>query len=156
LIGAYADLLQQLSRELGVSIKLLDSGSWVAAQQEVRSGRSDLLLAANLSLPEPAQFDFLQPPAWPAKQILFSRDSIADLVPAARLDSTPVTVESLAQYLALGHNSACNEPILRGQLSKKMAELRASGQLETLLQRNLARWQAQQLETLLAPGISNQ
>ncbi|OHC32860.1 MAG: hypothetical protein A2Y50_00020 [Pseudomonadales bacterium RIFCSPLOWO2_12_59_9] len=122
-LGANVDLLQQLSGELGVQIKLLDSGVWADAQQEVRSGRSDLL---------------------------------ASLVPAAQSDSTPVMLENPARYLALGRDSACNTPLLRGQLAKKMAELRASGLLETLLQSNLARWQAQQLQVLLAPGTPTQ
>jgi len=46
-------------------------------------------------------------------------------------------------YLAISHNSACNDPWLRGQLAKKMTELPASGLAETALQSNLARWKAQ-------------
>lgn len=45
-------------------------------------------------------------------------------------------------YLALSHNSACNDPWLRGQLAKKMTELPASGQAEAVLQRNVERWKA--------------
>ncbi len=47
-------------------------------------------------------------------------------------------------YLALSHNSACNDAWLRGQLARKMTEFRAAGLPEQLLQRNLQRWQAQQ------------
>lgn len=155
LLGANADLVQQLSRELGVRIKLLDSGTWQDAQQEVRSGRIDLLVGAFLDLPGHEQFDFIQPPAWPATQVLAGADSLASLVPGAQSDSTPAMLEAPAQYLALAHDSACNEPLLRGQLAKKMAELRASGLLDTLLQSNLARWQAQQLQVLLTPGTPN-
>ncbi|HEY8330614.1 MAG TPA: transporter substrate-binding domain-containing protein [Pseudomonas sp.] len=46
-------------------------------------------------------------------------------------------------YLALSHNSACNDPWLRGQLAKKMTEFRAAGLPQTLLQRNLERWKSQ-------------
>ncbi|MNN03490.1 hypothetical protein D3C81_1161780 [compost metagenome] len=46
-------------------------------------------------------------------------------------------------YLALSHNSACNDPWLRGQLAKKMTEFRAAGLPQTLLQRNLERWKNQ-------------
>ena len=56
----------------------------------------------------------------------------------------PIRSEGL--YLALSHNSACNDPWLRGQLAKKMTELAAAGVPETLLQRNLQRWKEQQLQ----------
>ena len=46
-------------------------------------------------------------------------------------------------FLAISHDSAGNDPWLRGQLSKKMTELPASGLTETVLQRNLERWKAQ-------------
>ncbi|WP_347904928.1 transporter substrate-binding domain-containing protein [Pseudomonas purpurea] len=46
-------------------------------------------------------------------------------------------------FLAVSHNSACNDPWLRGQLAKKMTELPASGLTEAVLQRNLERWKAQ-------------
>ncbi len=156
LLGANADLVRQLSRELGVQIKLLDSGVWADAQQEVRSGRSDLLVGAFLSLPEQQQYDFILPPAWPGGLVSADADPLASLVPTAQSDSTPAMLENPARYLALGRDSACNTPLLRGQLAKKMAELRASGLLETLLKSNLARWQAQQLQVLLAPGTPTQ
>ena len=47
-------------------------------------------------------------------------------------------------FLAVSHNSACNDPWLRGQLAKKMTELPASGLTEAALQRNIERWKAQQ------------
>lgn len=54
-------------------------------------------------------------------------------------------------YLALSHNSACNDPWLRGQLAKKMTELPASGLIEAVLQRNVERWQAQAQQPPGAP-----
>ncbi len=47
-------------------------------------------------------------------------------------------------YVALSHDSACNEPWLRGQLAKKMTELAAAGVPPDLVQRNVERWKAQQ------------
>ena len=47
-------------------------------------------------------------------------------------------------FLAVSHNSACNDPWLRGQFAKKMTELPASGLTEAALQRNIERWKAQQ------------
>lgn len=46
-------------------------------------------------------------------------------------------------YLALSHNSACNDAWLRGQLAKKLTELPISGASEAVLQRNVERWKAQ-------------
>ncbi|MFV3405968.1 MULTISPECIES: substrate-binding periplasmic protein [Pseudomonas] len=46
-------------------------------------------------------------------------------------------------YLAVSHNSACNDSWLRGQLARKLAELPMSGAPEAILQRNVERWKAQ-------------
>ncbi|MBP8184961.1 MAG: transporter substrate-binding domain-containing protein [Pseudomonas sp.] len=147
-LGAHVDLVKQLSSELQLPIKLLDSGSWFAAQQDVQSGRVDLLLGAFLDLPGNQQFDYLPPATWPVHLMPANADSLATLVPAGQLDSAPVSQQSPAQFLALGKNSACNTPLLRGQLSKKLAELRASGLLDSLLQTNLRLWQTQQQRAL--------
>ena len=49
-------------------------------------------------------------------------------------------VDKPGLFLAVSHNSACNDPWLRGQLAKKMTELPASGLTEAALQRNIERW----------------
>lgn len=46
-------------------------------------------------------------------------------------------------YLAVSHNSACNDSWLRGQLAQKLTELPISGAAEAVLQRNVERWKAQ-------------
>jgi ABC-type amino acid transport substrate-binding protein len=61
-----------------------------------------------------------------------------DLIPRAE----PIDKPGL--YLAVSHNSACNDPWLRGQLAKKMTELPASGLTDAALQRNIERWKTQQ------------
>ena len=61
-------------------------------------------------------------------------------------------IRSEGLYLALSHNSACNDPWLRGQLAKKMTELVAAGVPDALLQRNLQRWKEQQLQPASAPN----
>jgi polar amino acid transport system substrate-binding protein len=45
----------------------------------------------------------------------------------------------------VGRDSACNEPALRARLAARLAELNAAGLVESLLQRNAARWKAQGL-----------
>jgi len=47
-------------------------------------------------------------------------------------------------HLAISHDSACNDPWLRGQLARKMTELRAAGVPEQLLVHNLTVWKNQQ------------
>jgi polar amino acid transport system substrate-binding protein len=69
-----------------------------------------------------------------------------------QLQALPTAVMSQALFLGLSHNSACNEPWLRGQLAKKMTELLASGVPAAVLQANLARWQAQQAPAVDAPS----
>ncbi|MNE49988.1 Bacterial extracellular solute-binding protein, family 3 [compost metagenome] len=60
-------------------------------------------------------------------------------------------VDKPGLYLAVSHNSACNDPWLRGQLAKKMTELPASGLTEVALQRNIERWNAQQKKPVSTP-----
>ncbi|CAM3961322.1 hypothetical protein CCOS865_03380 [Pseudomonas reidholzensis] len=54
-------------------------------------------------------------------------------------------------YLAVSHNSACNDAWLRGQLAQKLTELPISGASEAVLQRNVERWKAQMQAPLDAP-----
>lgn len=60
-------------------------------------------------------------------------------------------VDKPGLYLAVSHNSACNDPWLRGQLAKKMTELPASGLTEAALQRNIERWKQQQQQPASTP-----
>ncbi|MCF7202736.1 substrate-binding periplasmic protein [Pseudomonas oligotrophica] len=48
-----------------------------------------------------------------------------------------------SMHLALSHDSACNDPWLRGQLALQMTELQAAGVPELLLVDNLVRWKEQ-------------
>ncbi|MHC8328181.1 substrate-binding periplasmic protein [Pseudomonas sp. LB1P83] len=59
------------------------------------------------------------------------------------LIARPQPVDKPGLFLAVSHNSACNDPWLRGQLAKKMTELPASGLTETVLLRNIERWKVQ-------------
>ena len=62
---------------------------------------------------------------------------------AGSLQALEPALGSEPLYLALSHDSACNDPWLRGQLAKKMTEFVAAGLPQTLLQRNLQRWKQQ-------------
>ncbi|MHC8306755.1 substrate-binding periplasmic protein [Pseudomonas sp. PB3P13] len=60
-------------------------------------------------------------------------------------------VDNPGLFLAISHNSACNDPWLRGQLAKKMTELPTSGLAEAALQRNIERWKLQQQQPVSTP-----
>ncbi|MHC5786639.1 substrate-binding periplasmic protein [Pseudomonas idahonensis] len=220
LIGASADLLQQVAGELGLKIELLYAGKRSEALDEVRSGRMDLLADAPLTLNELESLDYIHPAlvqndylVWTRKDSTLSYAQPLDLAGhpgavsekarltqpfqakakehlqlkrlpnltqvfqtlllgevdyvlapryagmamaqslgmAADLVSFPQPVDKPGLFLALSHNSACNDPWLRGQLAKKMTELPASGLTEALLQRNLERWKAQLQQPVSSP-----
>ncbi|GIZ11823.1 ABC transporter substrate-binding protein [Pseudomonas sp. NCCP-436] len=215
LIGANADLLRHLAKELGVTVDIIYTGPWSRAQDEVRTGRVDLIAGAFLTMPRLDSMDYVHPAfyftpsvVWVRRGEAFPYSNWGDLqgrtggrlvnnshgqqfdayakanlaleevpslaqafqklllnrtdyviyehYPGLALAETlgmendlevlepPVSSEGL--YLTLSHNSACNEPWLRGQLARKMTELVAAGLPEQLLRHNLELWKAQQMQ----------
>ncbi|NAT61395.1 ABC transporter substrate-binding protein [Pseudomonas syringae pv. actinidifoliorum] len=65
---------------------------------------------------------------------------------SADLIAQPLPVDTPGLYLALSFNSACDDPWLRGQLAKKMAESAASGLAGDVIRHNLELWKAQLLQ----------
>lgn len=63
LMGANADLLAQALKELGVSVEFLYAGKRSQAQEEVRSGRMDLLADAPLNAAWLDAVDYIHPAA---------------------------------------------------------------------------------------------
>ena len=59
LIGASADLLQQVAKDLGIKVELLYAGKRSQALDEVRSGRMDMLADAPLSFNELENLDYI-------------------------------------------------------------------------------------------------
>ncbi len=220
LIGATAEVLQQIGKDLGVKVELLYGGKRALALDEVRSGRMDILADAPLNLGELETLDYIHPAlvhtdylVWTRKDSALAYATAADLhghkgavserarlsaafetfagqqLTLQRLPSlTPafqklllgevdyvlagrysgmamaqslgmsndlvghdVPVDQPGLYLAISHNSACNDPWLRGQLAKKMTELPASGLTQAALQRNLERWKAQLQQPVSTP-----
>jgi len=212
LIGASADLLQQVAGDLGLKIELLYAGKRAQALDEVRSGRMDMLADATLTVSELETLDYIHPPllendylVWTRKDSTLVYNEAQDLhghpgavsekarltaqfstfaaqqLTLARMSNLTLAFQKLllgevefvlagrysgmatAQtlgmagdliahsqpvdkpglFLAISHNSACNDPWLRGQLAKKMTELPASGLTEAVLLRNIERWKAQ-------------
>lgn len=214
LIGANADLLKHLAKELGVAVDILYTGPWSRAQEEARTGRVDLLAGAFLTLPRLEVMDYVHPAFYFTPSVVwvhrgaefpyagwedlrgrkgdslvnnsfgqqfdtFAKDNLTlegvssltqafqklllgrtdyvlyERYPGQALAETlgmqddllvldpPISSEGL--YLTLSHNSACNEPWLRGMLAQKMTEAVAAGLPDIWLQRNLQRWKEQQL-----------
>ncbi|WP_300730044.1 ABC transporter substrate-binding protein [Pseudomonas sp.] len=213
LIGVSADLVKQAAQALGITVEVLYSGKRSQAQEEVRSGRMDMLIDAPLTLAGLTSLDYIHPPlvrndyvVWTRKDSALVYDTPADLqgykgalsdkarpteafeafaTHQLTLERQPGLTQALHKlqlgqveyviagryagmataqtlgiaddvvahsqpidqpglFLAISHDSACNEPWLRGQLAKKMTELPTSGVAEAALQRNLERWKAQQ------------
>ncbi|QXI55094.1 substrate-binding periplasmic protein [Pseudomonas alvandae] len=220
LIGAGADLLEQVAKALGIKIEILYAGKRAQALDEVRSGRMDLLTDAPLTTTGLEVLDYVHPPllendylVWTRKDSTLVIERPEDLhghpgalsekarmtqgfgvfaeqnltltrtpnltqafqklllgeveyVLAGRysglamaqtlgmandLQAAPQPVDKPGLFLAVSHNSACNDPWLRGQLAQKMTELAASGLTEAVLQRNLERWRTQLQPTVSAP-----
>ncbi len=220
LIGATADVLQQVASDLGLKIDLLYGGKRTLASDEARSGRMDMLADAPLNLAELDHFDYIHPAlmqtdylVWTRKDSALAYATAADLhghkgaiserarlsrefetfvnqqltlqrfptltpafqklllgeveyVLAGRYSGTAmaqslgmssdlvardVPVDQPGLYLAISHNSACNDPWLRGQLAKKMTELAGSDGVQAALQRNIERWKAQLQQSVGTP-----
>ncbi|WP_085724884.1 ABC transporter substrate-binding protein [Pseudomonas sp. R37(2017)] len=220
LIGASADLLQQVAGELGLKVELLYAGKRSEALEEVRSGRMDMLADAPLTVSELETLDYIHPPllendylVWTRKdstlvynqaqdlrghsgavsekarltqefdtfagqQLTLARTSNltqafqklllgeVEFVLAGRYSGMAIAqtlgmagdlsarsqpVDKPGLYLAISHDSACNDPWLRGQLAKKMTELPASGLTEAVLMRNIERWKAQRSQPQQPP-----
>ncbi len=213
LIGASADLLQQVAKDLGIKVELLYAGKRSQALDEVRSGRMDMLADAPLTFNELENLDYIYPPLLENDYLVWTRKGSTLVYSEAKdlqghagalseksrmtqgfgtfaeqnltLTKTANLTQALQKlllgeveyvlagrysgmaaaqalgmandllafeqpidrpglFLAVSHNSACNDPWLRGQLAKKMTELPASGLTEAVLQRNIERWKAQQ------------
>ena len=61
LIGANADLLKYIGKELELNIDVIYTGPWSRAQDEVRTGRVDLIAGAFLTKPRLAVMDYIHP-----------------------------------------------------------------------------------------------
>ncbi|AYG44748.1 amino acid ABC transporter substrate-binding protein [Pseudomonas sp. Leaf58] len=62
LIGVNTDLLKYLGKQLGLEIEVVYSGPWSRAQEEVRTGRIDLMAGYFLTRARQQQMDFVAPP----------------------------------------------------------------------------------------------
>lgn len=74
LTGANHELMQWLSREIGIPIELRFVGPWSRVQEEARSGRIDLIAGAFFTLPRTEYMDYIQPPFRETRSVVLVRE----------------------------------------------------------------------------------
>ncbi len=73
LIGANADLLARMAKDLGIRIEVIYTGPWSRAQEEVRTGRVDMLAGAFLTPQRQQTMAFVQPPPFTTPSVVWIR-----------------------------------------------------------------------------------
>lgn len=73
LMGAAVAILEKALEGSGISVDALNVGPWARAQQELRSGRVDMLAGAFLTPDRMAEMDFVYPPFMEIPSVLFVR-----------------------------------------------------------------------------------
>lgn len=75
LIGANADLMQLVAKELGVGIEMRYGGPWARVQEEVRAGRADMIAGAFFTLPRLDYMDYFYPAFRDTRSVIWTRES---------------------------------------------------------------------------------
>lgn len=73
LIGAGAELLKRVLAKSNIELDMLNVGPWSRAQEEVRSGRVDMLAGAFLTRPRLAHMDYIYPAYAEVPSVIFVR-----------------------------------------------------------------------------------
>ncbi|MBM7062191.1 transporter substrate-binding domain-containing protein [Pseudomonas sp. UL073] len=73
LIGANTDLLEEIGKALKVKIDVIYTGPWSRAQDEVRTGRVDLIAGAFLTLPRLETMDYVHPAFFNTPSVVWVR-----------------------------------------------------------------------------------
>ncbi len=74
LVGANADMLAWLSKELGLPIESRYVGPWARVQEEVRAGRIDLIAGAFFTLARTEYMDYFYPPFRETRSVVWVRE----------------------------------------------------------------------------------
>ena len=73
LIGANAELMQWLSKEIGVPVDVQYSGPWGRVQEETRLGHLDLIAGAFFTLPRTEYMDYFHPAFHETRSVIWTR-----------------------------------------------------------------------------------
>lgn len=71
LVGAAVELLENALEGSGIHVDVLNVGPWARAQEEVRSGRVDMLAGAFLTPDRLAEMDYVHPPYMEIPSVIF-------------------------------------------------------------------------------------
>jgi polar amino acid transport system substrate-binding protein len=74
LVGANADLVQLVAKEVGLPIEVRYVGTWARVQEEARLGRVDLIAGAFLTTPRLEYMDYVHPAFHVARSLVWSRE----------------------------------------------------------------------------------
>lgn len=77
LIGANAELMQWLAKEVGVPIEVQYIGPWGRVQEEVRLGHVDLIAGAFFTLPRTEYMDYFHPAFQETRSAVWTRQASA-------------------------------------------------------------------------------
>jgi polar amino acid transport system substrate-binding protein len=75
LIGANADLMQLLAKELGVPVQMKYVGSWARVQEETKLGRVDLIAGAFFTVPRLEYMDYVYPAFRETSSVIWTRNN---------------------------------------------------------------------------------
>ena len=77
LVGANADLMQLLSKEIGIPIAVNYVGSWARVQEEAKSGRIDLVAGAFFKQARQEYMDYFYPAFQGTRTVIWTRNTQA-------------------------------------------------------------------------------
>lgn len=75
LIGANADLMQLLAKELGLPIEMKYAGTWARVQEELKLGRVDLIAGAFFTVPRLEYMDYFYPAFAETRSVIWTRSN---------------------------------------------------------------------------------
>ncbi|PWB35128.1 amino acid ABC transporter substrate-binding protein [Pseudomonas sp. SDI] len=77
LIGANADVLKYVAQQLGLQVDVVHVGPWPRAQEEVRTGRIDILAGYFITQGRTREVDFVSPPFLSTPSVVWVRKDAA-------------------------------------------------------------------------------
>jgi polar amino acid transport system substrate-binding protein len=75
LIGANADLMQLLAKEIGLPIEMKYVGTWARVQEEAKLGRIDLIAGAFFTVPRLDYMDYFYPAFRETRSVIWTRSN---------------------------------------------------------------------------------
>ena len=74
LIGANAEMMQWLAKEIGIPIEVRYVGPWGRVQEEVRAGKVDLIAGAFFTVPRTEYMDYFHPPFRDTRSAVWTKE----------------------------------------------------------------------------------